>query len=98
MAKQTTTTPPGKVAASSRPVRSKPATAGGGGRDGTIGRRFNAGFFEASWAELKKVTWPTREQTQNLTVAVFAMTVAIAVFLGVIDTSLDQLVKVFIPH
>ena len=26
-----------------------------------------------SWSELKKVTWPTREQVRNLTVLVFAI-------------------------
>jgi preprotein translocase subunit SecE len=50
-------------------------------------------FFQESRAELRKVTWPTREQTINLTVAVIVMTVGIAVFLGIIDTSLDYLIK-----
>ena len=28
-------------------------------------------FFQESWSELKKVTWPTRTQVRNLTVLVF---------------------------
>ena len=28
-------------------------------------------YIEESWSELKKVTWPTREQMRNLTVLVF---------------------------
>jgi len=39
------------------------------------------------------VTWPTREDATNLTVAVIAMTVAIAAFLGLVDGILDLLAK-----
>jgi preprotein translocase subunit SecE len=84
-----------------RPARSKaPAAASttGAAGSGPVTRGSALGFFQASWAELKKVTWPTRQETMNLTVAVIAMTVAVAIFLGVIDTTLDQVVKLFIPH
>jgi preprotein translocase subunit SecE len=47
---------------------------------------------------LKKVTWPTRQETQNLTLAVIAMTLAVAAFLGVVDAGLDGIVKLLIPH
>lgn len=46
-----------------------------------------------SRSELRKVTWPTRQETMNLTGAVIAMTVGIAAFLGLIDSLLDLLVK-----
>ena len=50
-------------------------------------------FFQESRAELKKVTWPTRQETTNLTIAVVAMTVSIAAFLGLIDQLLTFVVK-----
>ena len=42
-------------------------------------------FFRESWAELKKVHHPTREETINLTVRVFGMVFLFAVFLGLTD-------------
>ena len=50
-------------------------------------------FFQESRAELRKVTWPTRQETSNLTLAVVGMTLGIAAFLGAIDSALDYLVK-----
>ncbi len=50
-------------------------------------------FFKESRAELRKVTWPTREEAMNLTAAVIVMTVVIAAFLGIIDAVLNFLVK-----
>ena len=39
---------------------------------------------EAS-SELKKVTWPTRDQVRNLTVLVFVISAAFGVFIGFFD-------------
>ena len=50
-------------------------------------------FFQESRAELRKVTWPTRQETLNLTAAVVVMTVFMAVFLGIVDYVLNFLVK-----
>ncbi len=50
-------------------------------------------FFQEARAELRKVTWPTRQEAMNLTVAVVAMTIGISAFLGIIDTALDYLIK-----
>ncbi|HWO93256.1 MAG TPA: preprotein translocase subunit SecE [Dehalococcoidia bacterium] len=36
-------------------------------------------------AELRKVTWPTRQETQNLTVVVVTVAIAIGIVLGVFD-------------
>ena len=36
-------------------------------------------------AELAKVTWPTREETRNLTIVVIGISVTLGVFLGVGD-------------
>ena len=42
-------------------------------------------FIEESWSELKKVTWPTREQTRNLTVLVFVVSAAVGAYIAVFD-------------
>jgi preprotein translocase subunit SecE len=43
-------------------------------------------FIDEAWSELKKVTWPTREQTRNLTVLVFAISLVIGLYITVLDT------------
>jgi preprotein translocase subunit SecE len=42
-------------------------------------------YFRATWAELKKVQWPTRREATNLTVIVLVTTAAMSAFLGVVD-------------
>jgi preprotein translocase SecE subunit len=42
-------------------------------------------FIEESWSELKKVTWPTFEQTRNLTVLVFVVSGAVGIFIAIFD-------------
>ncbi|MBI4337636.1 MAG: preprotein translocase subunit SecE [Chloroflexi bacterium] len=37
------------------------------------------------WGELGKVTWPSREQTMRLTVAVIAISMAVGLGIGVVD-------------
>lgn len=42
-------------------------------------------YFKETRAELRKVVWPTRDETKNLTIIVVSVTVAMAVFLGLLD-------------
>jgi preprotein translocase subunit SecE len=42
-------------------------------------------FLEECWAELKKVHWPTRKETQAATVAVVIGVVIVGLYLGVVD-------------
>jgi len=42
-------------------------------------------YFNETRAELRKVTWPTQEETKNLTLIIVAVTVAMAIFLGTLD-------------
>jgi len=42
-------------------------------------------YFDEVWSELKKVSWPTREQVRNLTVLVFAISVVIGLYITVLD-------------
>jgi preprotein translocase subunit SecE len=42
-------------------------------------------YFKETRAELRKVTWPTREEAQNLTMIIVSVSVAMALFLGLLD-------------
>ena len=42
-------------------------------------------FIEEAWSELKKVSWPTPEQTRNLTVLVFTVSLAVGLYVFVFD-------------
>ena len=52
------------------------------------GRQFLI-FALESWAEVKKVVWPTRKETIQTTAAVFAFVVVMAVFLWISDKTLE---------
>ena len=43
--------------------------------------------------ELRKVVWPTRQETANLTVVVLVVSIAVGIFLGVIDFGLNRVVE-----
>ena len=42
-------------------------------------------FFKEIKAELNKVEWPTKERTRELTFLVIFITLAIALFTGILD-------------
>ena len=43
--------------------------------------------------ELRKVVWPSRQETANLTVVVLVVSIAIGIFLGAIDFGLNRVVE-----
>jgi preprotein translocase subunit SecE len=49
-------------------------------------------YLVESWAELKKVAWPTRETVIRLTLLVLAVSVAIGVYIYVLDRIFNTLV------
>ncbi|MDP2728029.1 MAG: preprotein translocase subunit SecE [Dehalococcoidia bacterium] len=55
------------------------------GRIATRSSRLNLQFFQETWAELKKVVWPSRKQATNLTLIVIAVSAAVGLLLGAID-------------
>lgn len=50
-------------------------------------------FFQEVIAELKKVTWPTRQQTIKLTLVVITVSAAIGLFVGGLDILLVNITK-----
>lgn len=53
-------------------------------------------YFKETRAELRKVTWPTRQEATNLTLIVLAVTVAMAIFLGAVDLLFATIIKLLI--
>ncbi len=50
-------------------------------------------FLREVKQELKKVTWPTRKDALSGTVVVLVAVFVIAVFLGIVDSGLSNLVR-----
>ncbi|KWT69856.1 Preprotein translocase subunit SecE [Comamonas testosteroni] len=53
-----------------------------------LGKRF-IGFARDAWREVKKVVWPTRKETMQMTLYVFAFVVVMALFLWFTDKTLE---------
>ncbi|MFK7966098.1 MAG: preprotein translocase subunit SecE [Burkholderiaceae bacterium] len=52
------------------------------------GQRFFA-FAKDSWAEAGRVVWPSRKETTQMTLIVFAFVVVMAIFLWLVDQGLQ---------
>lgn len=48
-------------------------------------------YFDEVWSELKKVTWPTRDQVRNLTVLVFAISFVVGLYITILDQVFQRL-------
>jgi preprotein translocase SecE subunit len=59
----------------------------------TIGRILLPKYFRESWREVRQVTWPTRKETINLTVAVFVFSVIFTTIVAILDFGLDKLFR-----
>jgi preprotein translocase subunit SecE len=46
-----------------------------------------------SWAELKKVAWPTRETVIRLTLLVIAVSIVVGIYIFVLDRIFNSLVE-----
>ena len=51
-------------------------------------------FIDEAWSELKKVSWPNRDQVRNLTVLVFAVSLAVGLYITVFDFIFSEAVRV----
>jgi preprotein translocase subunit SecE len=55
-------------------------------------------YFKDTRGELRKVTWPTRDQATKLTAIVLGMTVVMAIFLGAVDFVFATLVRLIVAR
>ncbi len=61
---------------------------------GQVARRaFNTRMIGEVIGELRRVTWPTKEETLRLTVIVIAVSVAIGAFLGLVDLGFSRIMN-----
>ena len=42
-------------------------------------------YIKGSIEEMKKVTWPSKQETKNYTLLVVGISLAVAIFLGAVD-------------
>jgi preprotein translocase subunit SecE len=50
-------------------------------------------YFRETWFELKKVSWPTRQEALNLTVMVVLVTAFLAVVLSLMDWAFSEVFR-----
>ena len=50
-------------------------------------------FFNEVVDELKKVTWPTRQEAIKMTATVIGVSIVVAVFIGGLDYALTQIIS-----
>ncbi len=50
-------------------------------------------FLREAYSEMKKVSWPTREQTIQYTTLVIVISILIAIFLGILDYMFGSFIK-----
>lgn len=53
-------------------------------------------YFKGATAEMRKVTWPTRQETYSYTVLVIVACVAVALFLGGVDWIFSKAIEMII--
>lgn len=53
-------------------------------------------FFREAYGELRRVSWPTREQTVQYTILVIIISLLVAALLGVLDYFFGALVSEFL--
>jgi preprotein translocase subunit SecE len=50
-------------------------------------------WFRDVMSELRKVTWPTRQETMNLTIVVLVVAAALGIFLGGLDYIFNWIIE-----
>jgi len=65
---------------------------------GTTRRAFSFKVFGEVFQELRRVTWPTREETMRLTLMVIAVSATVGVFLGLIDIGFSRIFDVILNN
>jgi preprotein translocase subunit SecE len=53
-------------------------------------------YFKESYTEMKKVTWPNKKETYKYTLLVIGISIAVAIFLWLLDQGFNFLLKTFI--
>jgi len=54
-------------------------------------------YLGESWAELKKVAWPTRETVIRLTLLVIGVSIAVGLYIYALDTIFNTMLDLVLP-
>ena len=54
--------------------------------------------FKNMWAELKKVSWPSRKELTNYSIVVLSFMVLMAIVIGLLDTGASELIRTLIQE
>jgi preprotein translocase SecE subunit len=54
-------------------------------------------YLVESWAELKKVAWPTRETVIRLTLLVLGVSIAVGIYIYSLDRVFNTLLNLVLP-
>ena len=76
-----------------RNVSAQPRVRGGEAR-----RAFSLRFVGEAVSELRRVTWPTREETTRLTIMVVAVAGTVGVFLGIVDIAFARIMDLLLGN
>ena len=63
---------------------------------GVMRRALTLRYFGDIVSELRRVTWPTREETYRLTVMVIMVAATIGLFLGLVDMVFSRLIGIIL--
>lgn len=72
-------------------VETKAEASSSAGIGGKVGQAKE--FYEESLAEMKKVVWPTKQETTATSIAVLVVVVIMSLFLGAVDMLLSRVVQ-----
>ena len=53
-------------------------------------------FFKEAFVELKRVNWPSRQETIKLTIVVVAISIIVAAILGLFDFAFIEALKIIV--
>ncbi|GMK41017.1 preprotein translocase subunit SecE [Paenibacillus sp. PR3] len=53
-------------------------------------------FFADSWAELKKVRWPSRKELTSYTIVVLVTIVLVTIYFWVLDIGISELIELIV--
>ncbi len=53
-------------------------------------------FIKEAYIELRKVTWPSRQQVINYTTVVIIVSIVVAIFLGLLDMGFSSIIEKFL--
>lgn len=53
-------------------------------------------FIKEAYIELRKVTWPNKQQVINYTITVIVISIIVALFLGSLDMGFSSVIEKFL--